>query len=414
MDVKVLSNNLAAMMDNFRELDALTSIMKPTPQQQNRIGYLYSVQKFLGNGVSERQINQALIAKLKREIGIADDDNIDQLRVKNPAMVSEWRNLLNKEKELFQADPEYRDTDSGSNFAGTQSIAYTELSAGGSFVPQTYDARLFQSLAQYDEILDDENCNAIQTLTGRPMTTPSVDDTSGSPLVMTQSTILTENTSGNEVAVKAGKVSWPEAPKFDSGIVRASLELFNDAFEPVAAILERVFAQRHALAMGYYAIQGNGSGQPNGLVPNLPAGTVVTSSTSTLALTDFEAVYAELPQVYRKSAKWYMSDNVRNVVTKLLETAGRPMIGPAESLLGKPIVICESMASAGAGTAAIAVLANPNYLLQRRAAGSEIKIYRERYAEYGAVGLRSFARFDAQPMLFASAFPPVASLSQRS
>jgi HK97 family phage major capsid protein len=412
--LSIISNQMEALQANFRELDALSSLDRPTEQQKNRMSYLYSVQATLRQGVSEQTINRALLAKLKREIGLHEDANIDQLRVSNPAMLSEWRNLVHTERQLFRADEEYRDVDTGGNAVGSQSISYTSGGTGGYFVPQEYDSRLFQSLAQYDQILDSVNCNVIQTLTGRPMTTPSVDDATGSPAAMQQSFIVNESTQVTEAGIVAGKLSWQATPKFSTGIVRVSRELFDDAFEPIAAILERVFAQRHALAMGFYAIQGNGSGQPQGLVTALPASTVVTSATSTLALTDFEAVYAQLPQVYRGQAKWYMSDSVRNVVTKLLETAGRPMIGPAEYLLGKQIVICESMAVAGAGNAAVAVLASPNYLLQRRVAGSTITVTKERYADYGQWGFQSFSRFDAQPMLFNSAFPPVASLNQHS
>lgn len=116
----------------------------------------------------------------------------------------------------------------------------------------------------------------------------------------------------------------------------------------------------------------------------------------------------------RREMQRKKSDNIRNVVTKLLETSGRPMIGAAESLLGKPIVICNDMPSAGAGTASIAVLAHPGYLLQRRVAGSDIRMYKTRYVDFGQYGFQSFARFDAQPMLYGSAFPPAASLNQHA
>jgi HK97 family phage major capsid protein len=410
--ISIISNQLEGLEQVYEELDVLRSIMHPTEQQRHSIQVLLSKASLLRQGVTPHEIAQAQLAKMKRELNMREDDNIDDLRIQNPVAVAEWMSILKGGD--FRDRGEYRDVDSGGNAAGQQSISFTDGSAGGYLVKQEYDRRLFQSLAQYDEILDAGNCNPIQTLTGAPMTTPAVDDTSGSPATMQQAYIVGENTLINEESVVASKVSWQSTPKFASGIIRTSRELFKDAFEPVAAILEQVFAQRFALALGFYAVQGNGNGQPQGLIPSLPASTVVTSATSTLALTDFEAVYAELPQIYRKAAKWYMNDNVRNVVTKLLETAGRPMIGPAESLLGKPIVICNSMPTAGAGTASVAVLAHPGYLLQRRVAGSYIACYKERYMDYGEFGFQSFVRFDSQPMLFGSVFPPVASLNQHS
>lgn len=411
--ISIISNQLDNLQMNYAEQDKLSGILNPSIQERNRLAFLLSEASMLRQGVTPREIAMAQLAKLKREIGIREEDNLDSLQIENPARFSEWRNLLSNGpngKGEFRPDPEFRDTNSG-NAAGTQSITATEGGSGGYLVPQSYDARLFQSLAQYDEILDADNSNPLDTLTGRPCTTPAIDDVAGSPAAMNKAYILSENTAGTETPMVAGKVSWQEAPKFHSGIIRVSREMFEDSFEGVAKILEKVFAQRFALATGYYSIQGNGNGQPQGLIPALPASTVVTSASSTLAIADFEAVYRQLPNVYRKNSRWYMSDATRDVVTKLLEASGRPMIGPAESLLGKKIAICESMASPTAGTAAVAVLANPDYLLARRVMGSTIQTYGQRYVEYGQVGLQAFLRFDFQPMLFASVFPPAASLN---
>src|ERR1700691_3724938 len=113
--ISVISNQLEALQHNFKELDELTSLDNPSTQQKNRMSYLYSVQATLRQGVSEHTINRALLYKLKRELGMHEEDNIDQLRVQNPTMLSEWRNLVHNEGRLFKADEEYRDVDTGGN-----------------------------------------------------------------------------------------------------------------------------------------------------------------------------------------------------------------------------------------------------------------------------------------------------------
>jgi HK97 family phage major capsid protein len=144
---------------------------------------------------------------------------------------------------------------------------------------------------------------------------------------------------------------------------------------------------------------------------------VITSATSTLSLADFEATYAAISPAYVKGTVWFMHDTTRSVVTKLLEAANRPMIGPTYQLLNRPIAVCNSMNAPSAGVAAVAVLANKDYIYQRyipKASAIRRYINTPGYAEFGIMGVEGYTRADQRLLLFNSAIPPVASLNQHA
>ena len=143
--------------------------------------------------------------------------------------------------------------------------------------------------------------------------------------------------------------------------------------------LESVFARRHALAFGFDMIRGAGTKQtgvtetiPLGLTTSLPAGGVITTASSgTVSLTDLENLFAQLPYQYRMNAKFYMSDTTALVCAKLVETANRNNGGTLDYLFGKEIVRCNSMNSVAAGSGAVIVFANPEYILRREVVGGQ-------------------------------------------
>ncbi len=76
-------------------------------------------------------------------------------------------------------------------------------------------------------------------------------------------------------------------------------------------------------------------------------------------------MYAKLDAAYIKDSVWFMPNGTLMILIKLLEVAGRPMIGPVRSFLQVPIAVCNSMNAVTAGASAVVVLANKNYVSQR-------------------------------------------------
>ena len=214
--------------------------------------------------------------------------------------------------------------------------------------------------------------------------------------------------------VIAASPSWPTRPTWRSGKMFISIELITDS--PIlSTVIKNAIARRHILGISACFITGLGnSTQPAGLCNSLPSSTTVTSAGTTLTLADFESVYAKQDAAYIKNSAWYMSNSTLTLLIKLLEAAGRPMIGTVRQFLQLPIAVCNSMASVTAGAGAVVVLCNTQYISQRYVPkASAIRQYSQApgYIEAGLIGVEGFCRADQRTILFSSNNPPVCSLN---
>lgn len=390
------------------ELQALDNKATLSGQEERHRVTLLAKASMLKQGISGDEARHATVSRLRKELGLPEPWIPEYAKVKNPRAVREWKNFL--------AKGEMRDT----NLAGSQTISYTEGGSGGYLIPYGFDERqdVLMSQYSYDAIVRPEFCAEFETATGNPMSTPIVDDftPSGSPVVYTvgASVILSEATQETQRSIKSAVVNWQDAPKFSSGVVVVPRELFDDAqygIENAASLVEAVIARRHSIGLGRAMISG--AGLTGGLTLNLPAGTKITSASSTLALTDWTSLYSTLPVWYRQGAVWYMHDNTRLALYNLLQTSGRTAVELPTQFMGLPIAICNDMNATAAGAANIVVLANPRYLMKRKA-GSYIQMLTQRYADSGSIGFLGIMRADFATALYGSASAPVASMSQHA
>jgi HK97 family phage major capsid protein len=392
------------------EMELLTSKNGPfTARESARNAFLLAKLASLRDNVPVSELKAFEEDRLRKLAGLPANVSLRCDPEKNAA----WRAFLRDgETRGCELPMEFRD-----NLAGSQSILATNGPGGGYFVPVGYHSELIQSLPTFDEILDPAYSHQWDDATGQPIAVPAIDDLIGSPLSFNKSTIQAEVTQSTETDVIAASVQFPTCPTFKSGRLFFSFELTEDS--PIlGTALEMAIARRHSLGIGGYFITGtNTATQPQGLTNNLPASTVITSATSTLSLTDFEAVYAAVSPAYIKGCVWYMADSTRALVTKLLEAANRPMIGPTYQLLNRPIAVCNSMNTPSAGVTAVAVLANKDYIYQRfvpKATAIRRYVQTPGYVEYGIMGVEGYTRADQRLLLFTSAIPPVASLNVHS
>jgi HK97 family phage major capsid protein len=421
----VINNRIGEWMDVISQLEVLDSKPKLNDQETRTRATLLAKASLMKQGISGDDIARAQCERLRAELGIPEQQHIPHLRVTNPRAVAEWRSMVSDSVRYKRmvAEGEIR-----VNEAGTQSISYSDPigtslgqpGAGGAFVPFGFDERQDVLMSKYnlDAIVMPPYCTEFTTGRGNPCTTPVVDDfaLSNSPASINASSIVSENSLDTEKDIVVGKVAWQETPTWRSGQLFVSWELFHDAqygVEGVAGLIEAVIARRHAIGLGQAMISG--AGLSGGLLVGLPSSTAITSGTSSLSLTDFINLYAELPVLYRNNAVWYMHDNTRLVLHKLLETSARPSVELPTQLFGRPIAVCNSMPEPGAGVSNVVVLASPDYL-QKRKAGSYIKRYIEtpNCIEAGVVGFAGFMRADFNTALYTSPLPPVASLNQHA
>jgi HK97 family phage major capsid protein len=327
-----------------------------------------------------------------------------------------------------------KDSEVRANEAGTQALTFTQQIPGGAFVPQGMYARAFESMKQHDQIFDPQFSNIVETDTGNNMPFPVWDD------VTNQSVQVGETTQSNEVDVAAFASTQLNAYAFRSKIVGVSLELLQDSNFPIGAVLERVFAMRHARGVGQALINGSGVASPTGLTtavlasgasPVIAAGSssntggAETGATS-IGTQDINTLYHKLDNAYRSGAAFYMNDATLSYLEGLLDQRGRPLVKFTEGLTGqygicpyihgKPVCISPSIPAMASAKNSV-FFGQPMNFVQRRVPSS---MYVRRFwqnpslVQFGLVGFESWLRVDSGLVAPNQQFLPFQLIQQHS
>jgi hypothetical protein len=115
-------------------------------------------------------------------------------------------------------------------------------------------------LADVDELIDPMNCTMWESEKGTGGSLPYISDYSGSgspvSYAFNKSAVVDEAFASSVVPFKTGKVGFGKVPTFRTGKVQIAFELAEDAPDLLAgtiALVEGLFAQRHALGLGSVA-----------------------------------------------------------------------------------------------------------------------------------------------------------------
>lgn len=137
--------------------------------------------------------------------------------------------------------------------------------------------------------------------------------------------------------------------------------------------MQQKVSKYYAYLEGLAFVQGDATGQPEGIVPAARrTGTAVgqTHTGAAAAITDFDVLIdlqESLPEQYQSSAVWLMNRSTKAYIRKFQDGMGNYMLEPnvqvqygvnatpqaRDMLLGKPIVYVPSMQSVGAAVGAI-------------------------------------------------------------
>ena len=141
--------------------------------------------------------------------------------------------------------------------------------------------------------------------------------------------------------------------------VAVSLEVDTMAISAFETLLINNIVEAMTKALEQAIIDGDGAGKPKGILAETPAtGQAIDSAAPAYA--DLIAAEAALPQAYENGAVWCMSKKTFMQYYGLTDTNGQP-IGrvnygiagkPERTLLGRPVVCCDYVASYAAGLAA--------------------------------------------------------------
>ena len=269
-------------------------------------------------------------------------------------------------------------------------------SAGGYTVPEGFQAEIVKSMAAWGPMLDPSVTRVLNTATGNDIPWPTVNDTANS------GALLAENTQEGEQDVTfAQKVLG--AYKYSSDIVRVSLELLQDSAFDMDPLLSELFGERLGRIGNAQLTTGTGSGQPNGIVTASSAGKTAASATA-ITFDEIIDLFHSIDPAYRASPRcsFMFNDSTLASIRKLKDGDGNYLwqsadgrSGEPATILGRPYVVNQAMASIATGNKTV-LFGDMNKYVVRRVRDFTLLRLAERYADFYQVGFLAFNRIDGE------------------
>lgn len=221
-------------------------------------------------------------------------------------------------------------------------------SAGGYLVPDGFRTKLVERIKSFGGIASE--AEEFNTTTGNTVEWPTIDDTSNSGEIVAEHGTFA---SGADMTFGTADLG---AYKYMSGgasnlPVRVSVELLQDAAFDVEALVTRLLGIRIGRVQAAHLANGNGTGQPLGLVYGLTP--IQTAANTGVTYDDLVTFIHSVDPAYRANAKWVMNDLSLAVLEKIKDSHGDPIWrgwgAPASDgfneskLLGFPVRIDQSM-----------------------------------------------------------------------
>lgn len=187
-------------------------------------------------------------------------------------------------------------------------------------------------------------------------------------------------------------------------LAKASEELVEDSrYDVWSMILQPDFEQAFIEGENYYFTVGTGSGMPQGAVYGATVGVTAASATAITADEVIDLFYS-VDVKYREDPTFAFmaADTTLKAVRKLKDGAGdylweKGFGAQPETLMGKPVIVNNSMATIATGADTILVGAFRYYSIADWP-GLQIQRLNELYAETGHIGYRAFRRVDGNIM----------------
>ncbi len=137
-------------------------------------------------------------------------------------------------------------------------------------------------------------------------------------------------------------------------IMRASLEFVHDASFDIEGHIVKVLSQAFAEAEDGAFVNGTGEGEPVGILDDT-AGAETGVTADAITFDSVIDLFFSVDKKYRKNAVWLMNDNTALALRNLKDSDGSYIWNHAnDTILGKPVLICNDMPDADNGEKPIA------------------------------------------------------------
>lgn len=227
---------------------------------------------------------------------------------------------------------------------------------GGYLVPDGFRDKLVEVRKSFGGLA--EYADSFNTSTGNPVEYPTLDDTANTGSITAEATAFSDGADLVFGTVTLGAYKFTSSGAGTTTPLRVSTELLQDAAFDVQAMVARRLGERIARAEADMWVNGDGSGEPQGLFQ--PTKDQDVDVADTLDYEDLNDLWASLDPAYEENARWIMSKGTWAVVTKIVDGDNRPLIqanaqsgiggGFDRMLLGFPVIIDQACATFGAAT----------------------------------------------------------------
>jgi len=361
------------------EVQRLLNKSQFTKEDSSKAERLMQLADTLTPGATE--LRRHRLAELTAETAIHDPSRAQRYRLTEGV-----RELPQLEIEFDQA------LRFGREFVGEESRALSVAigGSGGFLVPQTFSNQVWESMKQYDNLLDPAVSTVVTTDNGSaPMSLPLIDDTGNVAVKVAEGV----QTTPADIAT-FGVMQLTEPDTWRTNMQQVSMELAADSAFDLGQFLADIFGTRLARGIA-----------PD-FVSTLIAGAAVgktgtNGQTTTVIYDDLIDLLGSVDPAYIASPKcgWAMRFSTLVAIMKLkASTGGSPMLtfdAGRFMLLGKPIYICPSVPAMAASAKSILFGDFSKFVIRRVRDGIEVKRFGETYAEFGMIAYQGFLRVKA-------------------
>jgi HK97 family phage major capsid protein len=273
----------------------------------------------------------------------------------------------------------------------------TTEAQGGYLVPVAFDNQLVMALSE-SSILRAAGAKILSISGTDSFKVPSLTNT-------TRAVKTAEAAAFDEAEPTVGEVEFN--PYKYTRLVKVSDELLADSrLDVYRDILIPDVVQAFDAGENEDFTTGDAVGDPQGVITGAGAG-VTAAATGAITANELIDLYHSLGHLYRRNAVFMMNDATAKLVRKLVDSDGQYIwqsglqAGQPDSLLGRPVVINNSMATAAAAAKTV-LFGDMRYFWIADFGRTEVKRLDELYAANGQVGFRWYRRYDSNVMLAAA------------
>jgi len=297
------------------------------------------------------------------------------------------------------------------HFTEDRDLNITSPLYGGWLTPASFHDQLMVALRNYDEIFSKDAITFFETHRGTSIVIPFADDTQNQATVIPEASQAEaevdpiiqpaqQSSIQTSAAPMAGYLPLP--PTWRSGMVKVSIEMLQDSAFDIVGFLAEAFAVRFARGIGANIVSTTLAGAKLGVTATGSAANTGGSETGGVSIgwKDLVNMRLAVDAAYRRSPKaaWCMNDNTLGALEGILNKYGTPLFPPSYTasgirrILGFPVRLCPSMPSIGLSAKSV-LFGDLSYLVLRVVKNSVgIRVYKERFADYGQIGFRGFMR----------------------